>query len=59
MIPPEELNISGTHGNNREELAGGFVEINSPCLEETEGGGLLIDPPSQTAPTSRSSLYLS
>lgn len=33
MIPPAELNISGTHGNNSEELAGDFVEINSPCLE--------------------------
>lgn len=29
MNPPAEFNISSTHGNNNEKLAGDFVEINS------------------------------
>lgn len=58
MIPSAELNISGPHSNNSEELVGGFVEINFPCSEEIGGRGLLIDTPNQSTPTSHSSLFI-
>lgn len=59
MNIPAEFKISGTHGNNNEEVAGDFVEINSPCPKKWGGGGgiLLIDSPSQTAPISHSIIY--
>lgn len=37
MTPPAALNIFGIYGTNSEELAGNFVEINSPVLKK--GGG--------------------